>query len=92
MRSITSWPKPLRVGGLTSGPPDSIQLKRNSLLSSTRHLTFTAPTPFDQAPYLTQFVANSFKAIPIASVASGLREISGPSQTSRAAFGAKASN
>lgn len=60
--TITVWPKPLRVGGDTAGPPVSRQeiLKKGiSRLSSMPQLTSTRPSLLDRAPYLAAFVASS---------------------------------
>src|SRR5689334_17899841 len=67
--SITTCPKPLRVGGLTGGPPDSRQSMRNrpDLRSASKaHVTMTLPSGFDSAPYLMELVVSSCKASPIA--------------------------
>src|SRR6266536_4953276 len=66
MLSITRVPKPRRVGGLTGGPPVSVQ-RRTSRPSSVRdHATRTLPSGVDKPPYLAALVASSCRVTAIA--------------------------
>src|SRR5262245_46974964 len=64
--SSTLVPKPLRVGGLTGGPPASVQRSTSCPSSTFDHSTRTCPVVTDRAPYLAALVANSCRATAIA--------------------------
>src|ERR1700720_4507265 len=61
-RSITREPKPLWVGGVTGGPPFSCQCRIRrlpSVVGLVIHSIRIDPPSFENAPYLTAFVASS---------------------------------
>ncbi|MNS96723.1 hypothetical protein D3C72_1310360 [compost metagenome] len=59
LRSISTVPKPLRLGGRTVGPPLSRQLIAQPLVASIAQLTESLPPARDNAPYLAALVASS---------------------------------
>jgi hypothetical protein len=59
--SIRWLPNPLRDGGMTCGPPLSLQLN-SSQLSSTFQRTSTRPSGRESAPYFAALVASSCNA------------------------------
>jgi len=66
-RSIITEPNPLRVGGITGGPPLSCHSKLSRVSSvspSTLQFNRTQPSLFESAPYLIAFVASSCSAKP----------------------------
>src|SRR5215831_1687773 len=66
IRSITRVPKPWRIGGLTGGPPLSVQRSTSRPSAARDHLTSTLPSATDRAPYLAALVASSCKTTAIA--------------------------
>ena len=67
---IMELPKPLRVGGMTGGPPLSthFKIKLGVLLPPISHIQqmLTDPSALDRAPCLTALVASSCNAKPMA--------------------------
>jgi hypothetical protein len=60
--SITCVPKPLRVGGVTDGPPASAHRSTTRPSAACDHSTRTLPFSTDRAPYFAALVASSCKA------------------------------
>ena len=79
MLSITPMPNPLRVGGLTGGPPASVQRSTRSPCSARDQPTRTWPSATDRAPYFAALVANSCTATAMAWATSGFNMMVGPS-------------
>ena len=80
-RSITRQPKPFRVGVVTGGPPFSCQRRISrlpSIVGLVIHSIRIDPPSFENAPYLTAFVASSWSAIQRARVAFGGRRTLSP--------------
>src|SRR5262245_47668172 len=77
-RSSSSRPKPLRDGGVTAGPPDSVQWIANWRSGRTSQDTSTTPLLVDSAPYLAALVVSSWIAMPSTSAHLGLSVRFGP--------------
>ncbi len=84
--SMRREPKPRREGGLTGGPPTSVQRmvsRREPFIADTFHSIVTRPFSVDRAPYFTAFVHSSCSAIASASAYLAGTETSGPSISKR---------
>ena len=81
--AITLVPKPLRVGGVTAGPPVSVQRTMNCPISGRVQETPIRPLHTDKAPYLTALVVSSCKTTAIVCAVLGSSLSAGPSIATR---------
>lgn len=83
MLAIILVPKPRRVGGLTAGPPCSIQRRWIKLEGLDVHSTTSLPEGTEKAPYLAALVLNSWIAADIANASFGFSRTPGPLMSNR---------
>jgi len=77
LASINRVPKPRRMGASTFGPPFSAQ-PISSMPPLTAHTMLTAPSVFDNAPYLSELVPSSCKSIAMLGTEAASRCTCGP--------------
>jgi len=65
MFSMTLVPNPRRVGGVTVGPPNSIQRKLSRPSAVRDQAISTPPSAADSDPYFAALVASSCREIAI---------------------------
>ncbi len=79
--------EPLRVGGVTGGPPRSSHARSSCSRPSSKacrdHVTATRPSGTDRAPYLAALVISSCSAMARVTATLGCRRASGPFSTKR---------